>query len=434
MSSNNFPRVFLNKNEEKEIQQGFPWVFDNEISHIKHRADEKSEWKNENFSECTVSNGSPVEVYTKAGGFLGTGIFNKKSKISVRIIGTDHADQILADTNLFWENRVKAAVELRAMYFNPLDSYRLIFGEADLIPGLICERFCDEENRVFLVIQFLSMSCYVFRKEILSALVKYCQPDGIFERSDTSVVEKEGLPEVFGWLNLSSDNFEIADSSSSYSFDSVITIIENDIRLCVDIANGQKTGYFLDQKLNRRAAASFCNGKKVLDTFTHTGAFGLNAVKAGAVDVTSVDISPEAVEMVNKNIKLNHSEKQMKAVCADVFDLLKKYEAEGQKFDVIILDPPAFTKSAKMIEKAYGGYKEINLRAMRLLNEGGILITCSCSYFMESSMFCDMIMHAAMDSHKRVQILEKRGAGPDHPVLLGYPKSEYLKCVVCRVF
>ena len=171
----------------------------------------------------------------------------------------------------------------------------------------------------------------------------------------------------------------------------------------------------------------------MLDTFTHTGAFGLNAVKAGAREVISVDISPEAVEMVNHNITLNKAGDKMKAVCADVFDLLKQYEASGEKFDVIILDPPAFTKSAKMIEKAYGGYKEINLRAMRLLNKGGILVTCSCSYFMESKMFCDMIMHAAMDRHKRVQILEKLGAGPDHPVLLGYPKSEYLKCVVCRV-
>lgn len=434
MSSNNFPRVFLNKNEEKEIQQGFPWVFDNEISHIKHRADEKSEWKNESFKDCTVENGSVIEVYTKAGGFLGTGIFNKKSKISVRIIGPEHADQILADTMEYFDKKVRAAVELRSMYFNSLDSYRLIFGEADLIPGLICERFCDEENRVFLVIQFLSMSCYVFRKEILTALVKYCDPEGIFERSDTSVVEKEGLPSVFGWLNLSDENFAMAEKSSKYENESVITIIENDIKLSVDIANGQKTGYFLDQKFNRVAAGAFCKGKKVLDTFTHTGAFGLNALKAGAKDVTSVDISPEAVEMVNKNIRLNHGEKAMKAVCADVFDLLKEYEAKGEKFDVIILDPPAFTKSAKMIEKAYGGYKEINLRAMRLLNEGGILVTCSCSYFMESNMFCDMIMHAAMDSHKRVQILEKRGAGPDHPVLLGYPKSEYLKCVVCRVF
>ncbi len=416
---NNFPRVFLNNKEEKEIQQGFPWAFDNEISHIKHRADEKSEWKNENLKECSVEDGTTVEVYTKAGGFLGTGILNKKSKISVRIIGSEHADVIMADTAAFYEKKVLDAYNMRRMFYKDSDSYRLIFGEADFIPGLICERFCDEKGCIIIVAQFLSLSCEVFRNDILAALKKVCKPDAIYERSDASVRDKEGLPQTAGWI------FGNGETQ--------ITIIENGIKLGVDIANGQKTGYFLDQKFNRTAAASFCKGKTVLDTFTHTGAFGLNAFKAGAREVTSVDISPEAVDMVKHNIELNDAGKVMTAVCADVFDFLKQYETDGRKFDVIILDPPAFTKSAKMIEKAYGGYKEINLRALRLLNEGGILVTCSCSHFMETNMFCDMLMHAAMDSHKRLQILEKRGAGPDHPVLLGYPKSEYLKCVVCRV-
>ena len=423
MSMNNFPRVFLKSKEEKELQQGFPWVFDNEISHIKHRADlndDTSEWVNEEPGKFSVEDGKAVEVYTKAGGFLGTGIINKKSKITVRIIGSEHADVIMADTAAFYEKKVLDAYNMRRMFYKDSDSYRLIFGEADFIPGLICERFCDEKGNVIIVVQFLSLSCEVFRKEILAALTKVCAPAAIYERSDASVRDKEGLPQNAGWL---SGNIK----------DTQITIVENGIKLGVDIANGQKTGYFLDQKFNRIAAASFCKGKTVLDTFTHTGAFGLNAFKNGAREVTSVDISPEAVEMVEHNIKLNDAGKVMKAVCADVFDLLKQYESEGRKFDVIILDPPAFTKSAKMIEKAYGGYKEINLRALRLLNEGGILVTCSCSYFMETHMFCDMLMHAAMDSHKRIQILEKRGAGPDHPVLLGYSKSEYLKCVVCRV-
>ena len=423
MSSNNFPRVFLKNKEEKEIQQGFPWVFDNEISHIKHRADntdDKSEWKNEDLASCTVSDGATVEVYTKAGGFLATGIINKKSKITVRLIGSEHADLIMADTASYYEKKILDAYNMRRMFYSDSDSYRLVFGEADFIPGLICERFCDENGKVIIVVQFLSLSCEVFRADILAALTSVCKPAAIYERSDASVRDKEGLPQHSGWLtgNLS---------------DTQITIVENGIKLGVDIANGQKTGYFLDQKFNRIAAAAFCKGKTVLDTFTHTGAFGLNAFKNGAREVTSVDISPEAVEMVEHNIKLNGAGSVMKAVCADVFDLLKEYESQGRKFDVIILDPPAFTKSAKMIEKAYGGYKEINLRALRLLNEGGILVTCSCSYFMETHMFCDMLMHAAMDSHKRIQILEKRGAGPDHPVLLGYPKSEYLKCVVCRV-
>ena len=419
MSTNLFPRVFLKSKEEKEILQGFPWVFDNEISHFKHKSDEKSEWKNEELNECSVEDGKIVEVYTKAGGFLGTGVLNKKSKITVRIFDNQHADKICENLDFYWETKILNAYKMRSNYFAKEDSYRLVFAEADLIPGFICEHFCDEQGRVFLVVQFLSLSCEIFRKQILAALQKVCKPNGIFERSDLSVREKEGLPLVSGWIGR--------------EYETKITIIENGIKLDVDLLNGQKTGYFLDQKFNRQVAAKFCKGKRVLDTFTHTGAFGLNAAMAGAKEVISVDISAEAVEIVNHNIQMNHQKKVMKTVCADVFDLLKTYEAENKKFDVIILDPPAFTKSAKMIEKAYGGYKEINLRAMRLLTEGGILMTCSCSYFMESSMFCDMIMHAAMDSHKKVQILEKRGAGPDHPVLLGYPKSEYLKCVVCRV-
>ncbi len=419
MSSNNFPRVFLNNKEEKEIQQGFPWVFDNEISHIKYRADEKSEWKNESLKNCSVEDGSVIEVYTKAGGFLGTGVINKKSKITVRLIGNEHADVIINDAAAFYEKKILDSYNMRRMFYDEKDSYRLIFGEADFIPGLISERFCDEKGHIIIVVQFLSLSCEVFRNEIIAALKKVCKPDGIYERSDASVRDKEGLAQTAGWIYGKGET--------------QFTIVENGIKLGVDIANGQKTGYFLDQKFNRVAAAAFCKGKSVLDTFTHTGAFGLNAFKNGAREVTSVDISLEAVDMVNHNIELNKAGNVMKAICADVFDLLKQYESEGRKFDVIILDPPAFTKSAKMIEKAYGGYKEINLRALRLLNEGGILVTCSCSYFMETHMFCDMLMHAAMDSHKRIQILEKRGAGPDHPVLLGYPKSEYLKCVVCRV-
>ena len=415
-----FAKVFLNAKEEREILQGFPWVFDNEISHFKHRADEKSEWKNESLADCTVPDGSAVEVCTKAGGFLGTGILNKKSKISVRLISSEHADKVFEDISDFWEKRILAAYNHRKLYYSDSDSYRLVFGEADLIPGFICERFCSEEGKVFLVVQFLSLSCEVFREEILKALKKVCKPDGIYEKDDEAVREKEGLPLTSGWLD-------------GKNFDTKITIIENEVRLSVDVEGGQKTGYFLDQKFNREQIKRFCHGKKVLDTFTHTGAFGLNAFKAGAREVTSVDISEEAVAMVNNNIKLNKAEKVMKAVCADVFDLLKKYEAEGEKFDVIILDPPAFTKSAKNIQKAYGGYKEINLRAMRLLNEGGILVTCSCSHFFDSNTFYDMIVHASMDSHKKVQILEKRGAGPDHPLLAGYPKSEYLKCAICVV-
>ncbi|QTQ13627.1 class I SAM-dependent rRNA methyltransferase [Treponema parvum] len=412
-----FARVFLKPREEKEIEQGFPWVFDNEIDFIKYL--ENGKRTQAPLPQCNVKDGSAVEVFTKAGGFLGTGIINRTSKITVRMIGNEHADKIYKDLSGYWSKKIYNAFNVRRLNYSDEDSYRLIFGEADLIPGLIVERYCTESHKVYLVVQFLALSCEVFRNEILEALKKTCSPYGIYERSDAEVREKEGLKRTAGWIGAAREE--------------TITIVENGIKLKVDLAHGQKTGYFLDQKFNRRAAAHYCRGKKVLDAFCHTGAFGLNAAKAGAREVICADISPEAIEIVNENIRVNGFEKIIKTECADVFDLLKKYEADDEKFDVIILDPPAFTKSAKMIKKAYGGYKEINLRAMRLLNEGGFLITCSCSYFFDSVTFYSMLMHAAADSHKRVQIIEKRGAAYDHPVLLGDPKSEYLKCAIARI-
>ena len=412
-----FPRVFLKNREEIEVTQGFPWVFDNEINHVKF--EEKSGVKQTSLEDCSVKDGEVVEVFANAGGFLGTGVINRKSKITVRMIGKDHADQIMADPQAYYTKKIQDAYDLRKMYYDMKDSYRLVYGEADLIPGLIVERYCDTKKNIYLVVQFLSLSCEVFKKEILEALKKIVRPYGIYERDDAGVREKEGHEEKSCWIGEERED--------------VITIRENDVLLSVDIAHGQKTGYFLDQKFNRKAVGKLAEGKRVLDTFTHTGAFGLNCFKGGAKEVISVDLSQEAVDMVNKNIALNKAENKMKAVCADVFDVLKDYEAKGEKFDLIILDPPAFTKNAKNIQKAYGGYKEINLRAMRLLSENGILVTCSCSYFFDSEHFYGMIMKAAEDSKKRVQILAKYGAGPDHPVLAGYPKSEYLKCAVCRV-
>ena len=418
-TANTTARVFLKAKEEAEIKQGFPWVFDNEIESVKFYAEDGSGVKQTSLADCKVNNGEAVEVFAKGGAFLRTGIINRASKITVRLIGSEHADQIFSDIKGYWSKKIRDAYNIRQLNYTESDSYRLVFAEADFIPGLIVERYCDENGKVYLVVQFLALACEVFRNEILAALKDTVKPYGIFERDDAGVRDKEGLSEKAGWIG--------AERESN------IIIVENGIRLEVDIAHGQKTGYFLDQKTNRKIAASYCHGKKVLDTFTHTGAFGLNAAKAGAKDVTSVDISPEAVELVKKNIALNGFEGKMKAVCADVFDLLKQYEEQGEKFDVIILDPPAFTKSAKSIQKAYSGYKEINLRAMRLLREGGILVTCSCSYFFDSNSFYSMLTHAATDSHRRVQILEKRGAGADHPVLLGYTRSEYLKCAITRV-
>ncbi len=416
---NHYTHVILKAKEEYEILQGFPWVYDNEIFSVKWYADDGSGVKTTGLDEAKVSDGDVVEVYTGKGNFLGTGVFNRKSKIIIRFIGKEHADVIMADPAEYWRKTIFRAVSVRGINFSAEDSCRLVYGEADFVPGLVVEKYVAENGKTYLVVQFLALACEKFREEIVSALTSSVKCDGIYERSDAAVREKEGLELKTGWIYKSGPD--------------TVTIVENGIKIVVDIAHGQKTGYFLDQKFNRTAIRKYCHGKKVLDTFTHSGAFGLNAVAGGAKEVVSVDISPDAVELVNKNIALNGAEGKMRTLCMDVFDLLKKYEADGETFDVIVLDPPAFTKSAKLIQKAYGGYKEINLRAMRLLNEGGILVSCSCSAYFDETTFYSMLTHAAMDSHKKIQVIEKRGAGPDHPVLLGYPKSEYLKCAVCRV-
>ncbi|MBQ9494518.1 MAG: class I SAM-dependent rRNA methyltransferase [Treponema sp.] len=415
----NYTRIFLNAKEECEIVQGFPWVFDNEILHVKYLDADGGAWKTAELVECAVADGSGIELFTKAGRFLGTGIINKKSKIIVRLISHEHADKVFENTKSFIEKKVCDAVNIRRVNYKDSESCRLIFAEADLLPGLIVERFVDVGGLTYLVVQFHALACEVFRKEIVNALVKACSVQGIYERSDAAIREKEGLAEKSGWIYGGGDE--------------TILINENGMLFYVDVAHGQKTGFFLDQKDNRKAAAAFCRGKRVLDAFAHTGAFALYAAAGGAKEVIAAEISEAAVAMIKKNSTVNKAGGVVKTVCMDVFTLLKEYEASGEKFDVIILDPPAFAKSAKSIQKAYGGYKEINVRAMRLLRDGGILVTCSCSTFFDAPTFYDMLMHAARDSHRRVQILAKRGASFDHPVLLGYERSEYLKCAIARV-
>ena len=431
MAHMNFPRIFLKPKEETGIQQGSPWVFDNEIAFVKHKTGGKV--FQQELKDCAVAPGTPVEVFSRGGMFLGTGVFNPRSKITVRFISKDRAEALFGaeadgavpeslhgeSVRRFFLERVESAQVARFFYYNEAESYRLVFAEADFIPGFTADRYVDEAGRVFLSVQFLSLAAEVFREELLEALRDVCRPAGIYERSDAAVRELEGLPLKKGWIGA--------------EHNPVITIRENGILLAVDLENGQKTGYFLDQKDNRKIVASLAKGRRVLDTFTHTGAFGLNAVAGGAREVVSVDISPEAVAGVEENIRRNNAASVMRAVCADAFDILRRYEEAGERFDMVILDPPAFAKSAAKTGKAYGGYKEINLRAMRLLPPGGILVSCSCSHFMGPELFYDMLVHAAADAHRRLQIFEKRGAGPDHPVLAGYAKSEYLKCAVMRV-
>ena len=407
-------KIFLRPKEEVEIRQGFPWVFDNEIAYIK----ENKDGGKIPLAESSAADGCAVNVFSSSGQYEGTGILNKKSKIAVRFLAKDSSSTGIFD-RAFFEKKINDALSLRAPFFASEDSCRLIFGEADFLPGLIVERYVDIQNRVYLVVQFLALCTEIYRDIIIDILKEACRPFGIYERSDANIRLKEGLPLRSGW---------IGDERSG-----VITIRENGVLLNVDIAAGQKTGYFLDQKFNRQRAAVLAKDREVLDTFTHTGAFGLNAVAGGAKSVTAVDISEDAVKTVKENIALNKAESRMNVIQADVFDILKEYEQNGRLFDMIILDPPAFAKNAKALDKAYGGYKEINLRAMKILRSGGILISCSCSQFMDSALFYSMLTHAASDAKRTVQIAEKRGAGPDHPVPLGYPKAEYLTCAICRV-
>lgn len=432
-NKNNFPilmaqrlpascvRIFLKNAEEREIKRGFPWVYDNEISHVKYLSND-GKTKNMPLAEVPAEDGSGCEVYAASGAFLGTGIINRASRMAVRFISRLPQAEVFIDIKSFWQARIMDAANIRRLHYAETDSYRLVFAEADFIPGLIVDRFVDtkgQKMRVVLVVQFLSLATEVFRGEIINALVKATKCDGIYERDDAAIREKEGLICRTGWIKGGGDT--------------ILEIEENGIKMEADIAQGQKTGYFLDQKDNRAAAAAFCHGKRVLDAFCHTGGFALCAAKAGAKEVIAVDIDASCVEAVKHNAKRNGLDGALIAECADVFDILRMYEEAGEKFDVIILDPPAFAKSAKTINKAYGGYKEINLRAMRLLRPSAILITCSCSYFFDAPSFYDMLCNAAMDSRRTVQILEKRGAGPDHPVLLGHARSEYLKCAIARV-
>ena len=413
-------RVILKQAEEREIQEGFPWVYANEIETIRLPTNGGNGIKTTALEGFSGEDGTVVDVFSSTGCFLGSGVLNRKSKITVRLISHLHADKVMEDIQGFWSKKIRDAVNIRRASFQDTESCRLVFGEADFVPGFVADRFVSGST-VYIVVQFLALACEAFRCEIISALRSCVKPDFIYERSDATVRQKEGLPLCSRWIGTKGSE--------------TVEIEENGLRFLVDIAHGQKTGFFLDQKLNRLKIRNFCHGKRVLDAFCHTGAFGLNAFAAGAKQVICADSSEGAIVLARKNIELNGATKRIFCVCADVFDLLKKYEHEGEKFDVIVLDPPAFAlkANAESIKKAYGGYKEINLRAMRLLREGGVLATGSCSSYFDSNTFYSMLTHAAKDSRRRVQVLEKLGASGDHPVLLGYPKSEYLKFAICRV-
>ena len=405
-----YPQVKVSKKAEHAIIKGHPWVYFNEITEAQ-----------------PFENGELVDVVSQKGSYLGTGFANENSKIRVRLISRNANDKF---DKAFFERRLRHAIDYRKTVMgDDFSNCRLIFGEADSFPGLTVDRFGD-----ILVAQVLSLGIEKRKKMLFELLAKIFAQDnqpirGIYERNDVAIRELEGMEQYKGFFPL--EGYPIPDSTET-------TITENGITYAVDFENGQKTGFFLDQKYNRLAVAKLSRGKRVLDCFTHTGSFGLNAAKGGAEYVLSVDISESAVEMAQKNAKANGLDGKVEYLAANVFDLLPKL-SEGEminrygKFDFIILDPPAFTKSRQTVESAMRGYKEINLRAMRLLPRGGYLATCSCSYFMTEQLFVKMLHQAAADAGVSLRQIEARQQSPDHPILWNVEETNYLKFYLFQV-
>jgi 23S rRNA (cytosine1962-C5)-methyltransferase len=386
-------KIHLKPTEEIRINQGHPWVFNNEIDKI----------------DGTIISGEIALVFSSKNEFVGKGFLNTSSKIFVRILSRIQ-DEII-DEN-FFKNLIETSNNSRKSlgYSN---SYRVLFGESDGIPGLIIDKYGD-----YLSIQILSLGIDLRKEMFIKILVDIFDPKGIYERSDISVRKKEGL-ELFKGVIYG----EVPTS---------VMIKENELNMEIDIINGQKTGSFLDQQDNHNALKPYVKNKTVLDCFSHIGGFGLHAAYYQAKSVTCLDISDHAVTQIERNAKLNHFN-QVKAIKANVFDQLRLYDANNEKFDVVILDPPAFAKKNEDIKKAYKGYKDINLSALKIINPNGYLMTCSCSHYMTPSLFLEVLMDASHDAKRITQMVEFRIQGKDHPALLGSDESLYLKCVILRV-
>ena len=391
--------VTLKKGEGRSLKAGGLWVFDNEIDTIMG----------------TFTNGDIVIVHDFDGYMMGRGFINQNSKIRVRMMTRNKEQQI---DEAFLRNRVQTAWDYRKDTVDT-SSCRVIFGEADFLPGIVIDKYED-----VLVVESLALGIDRF-KETIVRLLKECMAEdgihirGVYERNDAKEREKEGLTKVKGFIG--------------EPFDTNIEIVENGVHYMVDVENGQKTGFFLDQKYNRLAMQRICKGKKVLDCFTHMGTFALNAGIAGAKDVTGLDISEYAVEQAARNAKLNHLEDTVHFRCANVLDELPKLAAAGEQYDVVILDPPAFTKSREATRNAIKGYREINMKGMKLVKDGGSLATCSCSHFMTQELLAKTIKEAAKATHKRLRQVEFRTQSPDHPILWAADESYYLKFFIFQV-
>lgn len=391
--------VTLKKGEGRALKAGGPWIYDNEIESIMG----------------SFENGDIVLVHDFDGFPMGKGFINMNSKIRIRIM-TRRTD-VEIDRE-FLKTRVKDAWEYRKKTVDT-SSCRIIFGEADFLPGLVVDKFSQ-----VLVVQSLALGIDRMKETIVEVLKEVLAEDGIqiqgvYERSDAKVRAQEGMERVKGFIG--------------EPFDTLVEIVENGVKYQVDVKDGQKTGFFLDQKYNRLAIQKLCKGARVLDCFTHTGSFALNAGIAGAAEVTGVDASELAVHQAEENAKLNGLEDRVNFICEDVFELLPELEKKGEKYDVVILDPPAFTKSRNSIKNAVRGYREINLRAMKLVKDRGFLATCSCSHFMDYELFTQTIGQAARNAHKRLRQVEFRTQAADHPILWGAGDSYYLKFYIFQV-
>ena len=389
----------LKKGEGRTLKAGGMWVFDNEIDSVMG----------------AFENGDIVTIQDFDGYFLGYGYINMHSKIRIRLLSRKKDAVIDA---VFMEQRVRDAWNYRKETIDT-DSCRLIFGEADFLPGIVIDKFSD-----VLVVESLALGIDRWKLVIVDLVKKVLAEDGVqirgvYERSDAKVRLQEGMERSKGFIG--------------EPFDTKVEIVENGVRYQVDVEDGQKTGFFLDQKNNRASIHRICKGKKVLDCFTHTGSFALNAGIAGAESVIGVDASQLAVDQATENAKLNGLEDRVKFICEDVFELLPRLEGEGEKFDVVILDPPAFTKSRNSIKNAVKGYREINLRGLKIVKNGGYLVTCSCSHFMDPQLFAKTIREAANGAHKRLRQVEFRTQACDHPILWAADESYYLKFYIFQI-
>ena len=400
-----FPRCVITAKGTRWVEQGHPWIYADEV--IRQEGD--------------CENGALVDAVSEKGKYLGTGFLSRQSKIRVRLLSRNANDRF---DESFWQRRIQYAWDYRKTVMgDDISCCRVIFGEADGFPGLTVDRFSD-----ILVTQTLSVGMERVKNTVFPLLVKVLREDGqqirgIFQRNDVAIRALEGMEQNKGW-------FPLGEPTP----DTVTEICENGIYYRVDVENGQKTGFFLDQKYNRLAVARLARGRRVLDCFTHTGSFALNAAMGGAAHVTAVDISASAIAMAKANAERNGLIDRMDFLTADVFDLLPELASRGKApYDFIILDPPAFTKSRKTVDSAQRGYKEINLRALKLLPRGGYFATASCSHFMPSEQFVRMLRSAALDAGVELRQIEARQQSPDHPILWNVPETDYLKFYLFQV-